>query len=188
MILLSLLILAEIVFVLFVDTSAFFAILGIALFGAANYFGVFSVSWPIVLASLAWSIPAYLATGFFWSLFRWFNVLLKIKHIVNKYNLYRYVKPSFTNTAASQPIRWPYRDEMEKFHFQELFSDVFDDNGSYKKPNALEYKLKIFNWFIFWPFSVLNFALIDLWEMFYRTCGKALANTFNKITDSVLGE
>lgn len=116
-------------------------------------------------------LPLYLIIGFVWSLYKWYlfvswhnyqyNILLQ-KFLnrtgYDKNNLNEQQKQEWRISLSNSG--YVYLDKMNYYMI-----DLLGGNIVVKyKPDALEYKDFIISWLLFWPMSIFNTYIMDLFN------------------------
>lgn len=135
----------------------------------------------------------YLVCGAGWSLFKWFLFLKKhkIKFIEEK------KKWIADFMEARQPNFYKQESDLTEANAQIAFKaylksmgdkSIYDLNRDKYVPNIRSNKIRLIEWIIWWPFSMLNFVLFDLFRRIFIRIYNALAGVYKYMVRLVYGE
>jgi len=132
--------------------------------------------------TLGWFLLSYLPLGFVWAVFKWFWFVLgersKVKSALRDYREWfnknrkrleeQYAEARKRMTEEVHPLQEDWnttlegdvvkaREELNKY----TWSAYLENRGGLEPPKFLNHKKNFTVWWLYWPFSLLHFAVHD---------------------------
>lgn len=135
-------------------------------------------------------IFAYIVIGIFWSVLKWYGFVSKA---AKKYQEYREI---FIKECVNQK-QSQYIDITTVNNSEVILRDAgknklineFYSRTQFKLPLSISvYKSKIYNWMMFWPFSMSWFLVNKPIELIWRITYRLTLSTYNGITNYYFGK
>lgn len=131
------------------------------------------------LAGLLIFAAIYIPAGVGWSLAKW---AMKVKDSWRAFKEWEEKVPASEKDKINKEAPHPYRN------ISELYKSQMGYDAPGIRPAAKDNKGAIISWMTYWPFSVLNFVLLDAMRRLGRFIYEKLARAYDKITDSIYPE
>lgn len=127
----------------------------------------------------------YFVIGIIWSILKWYGLVSKVSSLyesfradyiemASKYSNQNYVD---ITTIGTDNVKLTTQGKNNLIH-------SFYAKHGHKLPFEISlYKGKIYNWLMFWPFSMSWFLVNKPIEFAWNTCYRLTINTYNRITN-----